>query len=157
VLVKPQSPVLFDDRVSWFRWGLCSCRVSYFPSVLIYMFLASYIEMLTIHFSRFPTLVVVAQELKNEEENANGSTSSLSNSEVILSEGAYPITGKISWIVTGLVFGLFFTFHILYLLFDVFIWASFFITVIMVVFTLILMDLILPFFLEDSVNKKFCL
>jgi maleate cis-trans isomerase len=52
------------------------------------MFLASYIEMLTIHFSRFPTLVVVAQELKNEEENANGSTSSLSNSEVILIEGA---------------------------------------------------------------------
>jgi hypothetical protein len=48
--------------------------------------------MLIVHSSRFPTLIAVAQKLKKGDTSS--SSSSVSNSEVILTAGADPITVK---------------------------------------------------------------
>ncbi|WJX27647.1 hypothetical protein P8452_16439 [Trifolium repens] len=94
VLVKPQSPVLFDDRVSSEVEDFIEASEAVVSHICpqFYMFVASYFEMLMVHSSRFPTLIAVAQELKKGDTSC--SSSSVSNSEVILTARADPITVK---------------------------------------------------------------
>ncbi|MCH96149.1 hypothetical protein A2U01_0017132, partial [Trifolium medium] len=92
VLVKPQSLVLFDDRVSSEVEDFIEASEAVVCHICpqFYMFVASYFEMLMVHSSRFPTLIAVAKELKEGDTSCSGS--SVSNSEVMLTAGADPIT-----------------------------------------------------------------
>ncbi|PNX77664.1 hypothetical protein L195_g033633 [Trifolium pratense] len=94
VLVKPQSPVLFDDRVlsEVEDFTEASEAVASHICPQLYMSVASYFEMLMVHSSRFPTLIAVAQEVKKGDTSC--ARSSASDSEVILTAGADPITVK---------------------------------------------------------------
>ncbi|KAK2448453.1 hypothetical protein QL285_007714 [Trifolium repens] len=96
VLVKPQSPVLFDDRVSSEVEDFIEASEAVVSHICpqFYMLVVSYFEMLMVHSLRFPTLIAVAQELKKGEEDTDGGSSSGTNSEVILTAGANPIMVK---------------------------------------------------------------
>jgi hypothetical protein len=96
VLVKPQSPVLYDDRVSSEVEDFIEASEAVVSHICpqFYMLVSSYFEMLMVHSSRFPTLIAVAQELKKGEEDTDGGSSSGTNSEVILTAGADPIMVK---------------------------------------------------------------
>jgi hypothetical protein len=96
VLVKPQSPVLYDDRVSSEVEDFIEASEAVVSHICpqFYMLVVSYFEMLMVHSSRFPTLIAVAQELKKGDEDTDGGSSSRTNSEVILTAGADPIMVK---------------------------------------------------------------
>ncbi|CAJ2662598.1 unnamed protein product [Trifolium pratense] len=99
-LVKPQSPVLFDDRVLSEVEDFTEASEAVVSHICpqFYMFVASYCEMLMVHSSRFPTLISVAnscmlpKEVKKRDTSC--SSSSVTNYEVILTAGADPITVK---------------------------------------------------------------
>jgi hypothetical protein len=96
MLVKPQSPVLFDDRVSSEVEDFIEASEAVVSHICpqFYMLVSSYFEMLMVHSLRFPTLIAVAQELKKGEEDTDGGSSSGTNSEVILTAGTDPIMVK---------------------------------------------------------------
>lgn len=66
VLVKPQSPVLFDDRVSTEIEDFIEAMEAIVSHICpqFYMLLGSYNEMLMVHSLRFP--IAAAQKLKKE-------------------------------------------------------------------------------------------
>ncbi|XP_058723592.1 uncharacterized protein LOC131595297 [Vicia villosa] len=96
VLVKAQSPVLLDHRVSSEVDDFveaCEAVVSH-VCPQFYMLVVWYFEKLMVHSSKFPTLIAVAQELKRGDRDTNCSASTFSNSEVILTSGADSATVK---------------------------------------------------------------
>jgi hypothetical protein len=82
VLVKPQSPVLLDDRVSSEVEDFIEASEAVVAHICpqFYMLVASYFEMLMVHSSRFPTLIAVAKELEKAEEDTDSASSSISKS-----------------------------------------------------------------------------